>query len=103
NRTSRSRLPQRTAAIGCHVRMADSSLTDRRRWSGLDGLRALAVVAVAAFHFAPGVVSGGFLGVDVFFVLSGYLITRMITAEYLESGELRFGNFYRRRARRLLP
>jgi peptidoglycan/LPS O-acetylase OafA/YrhL len=83
--------------------MTDRPPTEQRRWSGLDGLRALAVVAVAAFHFAPGVVSGGFLGVDVFFVLSGYLITRMITAEYLRTGELRFGSFYRRRARRLLP
>jgi peptidoglycan/LPS O-acetylase OafA/YrhL len=73
------------------------------RWSGLDGLRALAVAAVAAFHFAPGAVPGGFLGVDIFFVLSGYLITRMIATEYLRFGSLRFGNFYRRRARRLLP
>lgn len=83
--------------------MTDRPPIDRRRWSGLDGLRALAVIAVTAFHFAPGVVSGGFLGVDVFFVLSGYLITRMITTEYLRSGELRFASFYRRRARRLLP
>jgi peptidoglycan/LPS O-acetylase OafA/YrhL len=76
---------------------------DQRRWSGLDALRALAVTAVVVFHFAPAALPGGFLGVDVFFVLSGYLITRMITAEYLRFGSLRFGNFYRRRARRLLP
>lgn len=75
----------------------------RVRWSGLDGLRALAVLAVVGFHFAPGVVPGGFLGVDVFFVLSGYLITRMIVAEFLRSGTFRFGHFYLRRARRLLP
>ncbi len=72
-------------------------------WSGLDGLRALAVCAVVAFHFAPDVLPGGFLGVDIFFVLSGYLITRMIATEYLRFGSLRFGNFYLRRARRLLP
>ncbi len=75
----------------------------RRRWPGLDGLRALAVLAVLGFHFAPGAVPGGFLGVDVFFVLSGYLITRMITTEYLRTGRLGFRNFYVRRARRLLP
>jgi hypothetical protein len=62
----------------------------RRRWSGLDGLRAIAVAAVVVFHFAPGVLHGGFLGVDIFFVLSGYLITRMIAAEFL-----RFGSFRR--------
>jgi peptidoglycan/LPS O-acetylase OafA/YrhL len=77
--------------------------TTRQRWSGLDGLRALAVAAVVAFHFAPGVLPGGFLGVDVFFVLSGYLITRMIAAEFLTFGTFRFAHFYRRRARRLLP
>ncbi len=74
-----------------------------RRWSGLDGLRALAVAAVVGFHFAPSALPGGFLGVDIFFVLSGYLITRMIATEFLQLGSLRFGNFYRRRARRLLP
>src|SRR3954468_22593213 len=73
------------------------------RWSGLDELRALAVTAVVTFHFAPSVLPGGFLGVDVFFVLSGYLITRMIAAEYLRFGGLRIGHFYLRRARRLLP
>ena len=76
---------------------------DQRRWSGLDGLRAIAVAAVVAFHFAPSALPGGFLGVDIFFVLSGYLITRMIATEYLRFGGLRFGNFYLRRARRLLP
>jgi peptidoglycan/LPS O-acetylase OafA/YrhL len=66
-------------------------------------MRALAVIAVVTFHFAPGALPGGFLGVDIFFVLSGYLITRMIATEVLRFGTFRFGNFYRRRARRLLP
>ena len=83
--------------------MPGSAPPVRPRWSGLDGLRALAVLAVVGFHFAPGVVPGGFLGVDLFFVLSGYLITRMITVEFLRTGHFRFGNFYLRRARRLLP
>ena len=81
----------------------DRADADQRRWSGLDGLRAVAVVAVVAFHFAPSALPGGFLGVDIFFVLSGYLITRMIATEFLRFGGLRFGNFYLRRARRLLP
>src|SRR4051812_16643182 len=81
----------------------DRTDADQRRWSGLDGLRAGAVAAVVAFHFAPRALPGGFLGVDIFFVLSGYLITRMIATEYLRFGWLRFGNFYLRRARRLLP
>ncbi|HEY1485076.1 MAG TPA: acyltransferase, partial [Micromonosporaceae bacterium] len=81
----------------------DRTDADQRRWSGLDGLRAVAVAAVVAFHFAPSALPGGFLGVDIFFVLSGYLITRMIVTEYLRFGGLRFGNFYLRRARRLLP
>ncbi|HZC70807.1 MAG TPA: acyltransferase family protein [Jatrophihabitans sp.] len=83
--------------------MPEAPARAQHRWSGLDGLRALAVTAVVTFHFAPHALPGGFLGVDVFFVLSGYLITRMIATEYLRFGALRFGNFYRRRARRLLP
>ncbi|MDT4918820.1 MAG: hypothetical protein QOH89_3520 [Pseudonocardiales bacterium] len=89
--------------IGCHYYVLGAADADQRRWSGLDALRAVAVLAVVAFHFAPAALPGGFLGVDIFFVLSGYLITRMITAEYLRFGSLRFGNFYLRRARRLLP
>ncbi len=75
-----------------------------RRWlAGLDGLRALAVVAVVGYHFAPGAVPGGFLGVDLFFVISGYLITRLLLDEIDRTGRLSLGDFYRRRARRLLP
>jgi peptidoglycan/LPS O-acetylase OafA/YrhL len=68
----------------------------------LDGIRALAVVAVICYHVGLPV-SGGFLGVDVFFVLSGYLITELLLAEHEASGRVRLGRFWARRARRLLP
>ncbi len=72
----------------------------------LDGIRALAVVAVILFHLGYEWIPGGFVGVDVFFVLSGYLITGLLLAEAAGSGERRtigLGRFYARRARRLLP
>lgn len=68
----------------------------------IDGLRALAVVAVVLFHAFPMAVPGGFVGVDVFFVISGYLITRIIAAE-LTGGRFSFVEFYSRRARRIFP
>jgi peptidoglycan/LPS O-acetylase OafA/YrhL len=68
----------------------------------IDWLRAIAVLAVVAFHFeAPGVF-GGFVGVDIFFVISGYLITGIIEAE-LQDGSFSLARFYERRVRRLLP
>lgn len=69
----------------------------------LDGLRAAAVLAVMGFHFCPGIVSGGSLGVDVFFVLSGYLITAILAVEIERSGTVDYRAFLIRRARRLLP
>ena len=68
----------------------------------IDGLRALAVVPVILFHAGFQAFSGGFVGVDVFFVISGYLITSIILAE-LETGTFSVVNFYDRRARRILP
>ncbi|MFZ4812198.1 MAG: acyltransferase family protein [Ilumatobacteraceae bacterium] len=70
---------------------------------GLDGVRALAVGAVLAFHAGFGWASGGFLGVSVFFTLSGYLIIGLLLAEHERSGRIALGAFYGRRARRLLP
>jgi peptidoglycan/LPS O-acetylase OafA/YrhL len=69
---------------------------------GLDGLRALAVLAVIAYHefgWAPG----GMLGVGVFFTLSGYLITDLLLGQWVGTGRLNLGDFWLRRARRLLP
>jgi peptidoglycan/LPS O-acetylase OafA/YrhL len=68
---------------------------------GLDGLRAVAVGAVFLFH--AGVMSGGFIGVDVFFVISGFLITGLAVAEVERTDRLSLGHFWARRARRLLP
>ena len=70
---------------------------------GLDGLRAIAVAAVIVFHFAPTILPGGFLGVDVFFVVSGFLISRLLVREIASSGSLSRRDFWARRARRLLP
>lgn len=68
----------------------------------IDGLRALAVLPVIFFHAGFETFSGGFVGVDMFFVISGYLITTIILAE-LEQGKFSIVNFYERRARRILP
>ncbi|HEX6873773.1 MAG TPA: acyltransferase family protein [Micromonosporaceae bacterium] len=69
----------------------------------LDGVRALAVAAVLLFHGGVSWLPGGFLGVDAFFVLSGFLITSLLLAERAERGRIRLGAFWLRRARRLLP
>jgi peptidoglycan/LPS O-acetylase OafA/YrhL len=76
---------------------------DQRYLPGLDGLRALAVMAVVAYHLGLGWVPGGMLGVGVFFTLSGYLITDLLLAQYHRNGRLDLTDFWRRRARRLLP
>ncbi len=74
----------------------------QRYMPGLDGLRALAVFAVITYHLGFGWAGGGLLGVGVFFTLSGYLITDLLLAE-VASGGMRLGEFWIRRARRLLP
>lgn len=72
------------------------------RLSGLDGLRAVAVLLVVVYHLFP-VLPAGFLGVDVFFVISGVLITTLLVREHDEHGRVGLLEFWRRRARRLLP
>ena len=69
----------------------------------LDGIRALAVIAVTAYHLDGDVLPGGFLGVDIFFVLSGYLIAGLLLAERDRTGRVSLTAFWVRRARRLLP
>jgi peptidoglycan/LPS O-acetylase OafA/YrhL len=68
----------------------------------VDGLRAIAILAVVAYHAWPTALSGGFVGVDVFFVVSGFLITRLVLAE-MAAGTFSLPDFLARRARRLLP
>ena len=79
------------------------STTVRERLPGLDGLRALAIVLVLAYHLFPGFAPGGFLGVDMFLVVSGYLITALLIAEHRAQGRIGLRRFWGRRARRLLP
>ena len=69
----------------------------------LQGLRAVAVTAVVLYHLWPARVSGGFVGVDVFFVISGFLITSHLVREVTSTGSVRVGRFWARRIRRLLP
>jgi peptidoglycan/LPS O-acetylase OafA/YrhL len=77
---------------------------DRTRYrADIDGLRAIAVVSVLLFHLDLAVTPGGFAGVDIFFVISGFLITGLIHGEIEETGTFRFGAFYLRRIRRLFP
>ncbi len=68
----------------------------------IDGLRALAILPVVAYHAFPRYAPGGFVGVDVFFVISGYLIS-LILFRSLEAGDFSFREFYAHRARRLFP
>jgi peptidoglycan/LPS O-acetylase OafA/YrhL len=70
---------------------------------GIDGLRALAVIAVLLYHAEIPWLPGGFLGVEVFFVISGYLITALLLAEWRQRGRVDLRAFWLGRARRLLP
>jgi len=76
---------------------------NQRYMPGLDGLRAVAVLAVIAFHLGFGWAPGGLLGVGIFFTLSGYLITDILLSQLSRHGHIRLGKFWLARARRLLP
>lgn len=75
----------------------------RRYITGLDGLRALAVIGVIFYHLMPGKMRGGYLGVPVFFVISGYLITDLLRQEWQSNGRIDLKSFYVRRIKRLYP
>lgn len=79
------------------------ALATPRHIPELDGLRAVSVVFVMLIHATYGRLSGGFLGVDIFFVISGYLITGILTREWRATGTICIRKFYMRRALRILP
>ncbi|WP_404349272.1 acyltransferase [Phycicoccus jejuensis] len=95
--------PDGLGGVTTATRPVDDASRPGHRLAGLDGLRALAVVAVVVFHLDPGWLPGGFLGVDVFFVLSGFLITTLLLRERASTGRVDLRGFWTRRARRLLP
>lgn len=70
---------------------------------GIDGLRTLAVMLVIVYHFQPEALPGGSIGVDVFYTISGFVITRLLLAEYARTGDIGLRHFYRRRWLRLAP
>ncbi|MFZ4718050.1 MAG: acyltransferase family protein [Ilumatobacteraceae bacterium] len=76
---------------------------ERQLRGDIEGLRAIAVLSVLLYHIGVGSLSGGFAGVDVFFVISGYLITSLLLKEVERTGRVSLLDFYSRRARRLLP
>lgn len=92
--------PQRRSGGG---RGFPSALRGGGRVAGLDGLRAVAVVLVIVYHVEPDAVPGGSVAVDVFFTLSGFVITRLLVTEYARTGRIGLGSFYRRRWLRLGP
>ncbi|WP_353935766.1 acyltransferase family protein, partial [uncultured Corynebacterium sp.] len=89
--------PVESAAVRKNAR------TRLRLVPGLDGLRGLAVLAVVIYHFFGDVLPGGYLGVDMFFVLSGFLITSLLVREFRVTGRISLKDFWVRRFRRILP
>ena len=88
---------------GSPGRHAAGASRGSRRRADIEGLRAVAVLGVLAFHAGLPFVPGGFVGVDVFFVISGFLITGLVAAELRTTGRVSFARFYARRVKRLLP
>lgn len=95
--------PVRTPAAGGGGPGLGAVPSTGRRVGPLDGLRAVAVIGVLAYHAGIGWFGGGLLGVDVFFVVSGFLITTLLVGERFRTGRISLVAFWRRRAKRLLP
>ena len=92
-----------TAHEPARPRHPRTSATGRSRVPALDGLRAVGLLLIMGFHFGVHAMPGGFVGVDIFYVLSGYLITGLLLGEWARAARIRLGAFWLRRARRLLP
>ncbi len=90
------------SASGTYVRSSMTSSVHPAYRPDIDGLRAVAVLSVVGFHAFPGSFRGGFVGVDVFFVISGFLISKILF-ENLDRGTFSFGEFYGRRVKRIFP
>ncbi len=93
-------LPLKLAGVGATTGMGHLAVAQYR--PDIDGLRAIAVLSVLVFHAFPGRLPSGFIGVDIFFVISGYLISSIILRE-LKDGRFSFSTFYARRIRRIVP
>lgn len=91
------------ASKGLRDGTAQSATRRAPRLYGLDTVRAFAVLLVVIYHFVPSALPGGFIGVDVFFVLSGFLITSLLVQEWRSNRRISLREFWRRRARRILP
>ena len=99
--------PPASEAAGAHSagRPAHTrtSTTGKSRVLALDGLRAFALLIIMGYHFGVGWLQGGFFSLDIFYVLSGYLITGLLLSEYRKRDAIKLSAFWLRRARRLLP
>lgn len=100
NASARSTAAPTTTAPATQPRRRRARL---RQVPGLDGLRGLAVLAVVIYHFFGNILPGGYLGVDMFFVLSGFLITSLLIREFNATGRISLKDFWLRRFRRILP
>jgi len=98
-----SSTPAGASGAGSAAGVAGLTGPGRRRLSGLDGLRGLAVALVVIYHLFPPALRGGFIGVDIFFVISGFLITGLIVAEQDSTGRFSPRRFWLHRVRRLIP
>jgi peptidoglycan/LPS O-acetylase OafA/YrhL len=93
--------PERPSCYSCRLRRIIRRVFGLYR-PDIDGLRAVAVLSVVGFHALPGAFPGGFIGVDIFFVISGYLISNIVFAG-LDEGKFSFKHFYSRRIKRIFP
>ncbi|MFI5675510.1 acyltransferase family protein [Streptomyces cellulosae] len=101
--SGRSPEPAKASRRGAFGRGFPSAAARSGRISGLDGLRTVAVAMVLVYHVEPGLLPGGSVAVDVFFTISGFVITRLLLAEYARTGGINLRSFYRRRWLRLVP